>query len=393
MKYYLIAGEASGDLHGANLMRAIISLDPEAKFRFWGGDAMQAVGGTPVRHIRDLAIMGFVEVLMNLKTVLGNIGFCKQDILAFQPDAIVYIDYPGFNLKIAKFAHKHGFKNIHYISPQLWAWKKGRISNMRRDLNKLCYILPFEQEFYAHNNLPQSVYVGHPLLDAVSLFSKTSDISDQHSRPIIALLPGSRRQEIKKMLPSMVRLAHHHPEYDFVIAGMSLLGENFYKPFLQDTDNISIIYDQTYSLLSSAYAALVCSGTATLETALFNVPQVVCYSANALSIAIARRFVGKRVKYISLVNLIADKPVVTELIQNDLSDNNLEHEFAIITNTNHSENHSAKYSFPSAHAVSRQQILDDYHLLHTLLGNRGASQRTAQQIIDTINETANEFEA
>lgn len=391
MKYYLIAGEASGDLHGANLMRALLSLDPEAKFRFWGGDAMQAIGGKPVRHIRDLAFMGFVEVMINLRTVLGNISLCKRDILEFQPDAIVYIDYPGFNLKIAKFAHKHGFKNIHYISPQLWAWKKGRISNMRRDLDKLCYILPFEQDFYTRNDFPQAVYVGHPLLDAVTQFRNTNDLSLKHSQPIIALLPGSRRQELQNMLPPMVLFAQRHPEYDFVIAGMSLLGDDFYKPFLKDVSNISIVYDQTYPLLSSSYAALVCSGTATLETALFNVPQIVCYRANALSIAIARHFVGKRVKYISLVNLIANQPVVSELIQDDFNIDNLEHEFAIITNTEPKAKPSTTNSFPCAHAVSRQQILDDYKHLHTLLGNAGASLRTAQQIIETIHKNKQEY--
>lgn len=368
MRYYIIAGEASGDLHGANLMRAIMRRDPEAEIRFWGGDAMTAVGGTRVRHIRDLAYMGFVEVAMHLPAVLGNIRFCKQDIEAFCPDALVYVDYPGFNLKIAKFAHKLGYKNIHYISPQIWAWKKGRITSMRRDLDRLCYILPFEQNFYSRNHFPQAVYVGHPLLDAVAQFRAESTSENPQNGATVALLPGSRRQELKKVLPPMLRLAAAHPEYRFVIAGMSLLGDAFYEPFIKDAANVSVVYDKTYELLSSSYAALVCSGTATLETALFNVPQVVCYSANALSIAIAKRFVGKRIKYISLPNLIADEPIVTELIQQDLNPQRLEEEFARIT----------------VQQGSRQQMLQGYARLHALLGNAGASDRTAQEIINII---------
>lgn len=368
MRYYIIAGEASGDLHGANLMRAIMRRDPEAVIRFWGGDAMTAVGGTRVRHIRDLAYMGFVEVAMHLPAVLGNIRFCKQDIEAFRPDALVYVDYPGFNLKIAKFAHKLGYKNIHYISPQLWAWKKGRITSMRRDLDRLCYILPFEQDFYSRNHFPQAVYVGHPLLDAVAQFRAENTSENPQNGATVALLPGSRRQELKKVLPPMLRLAAAHPEYRFVIAGMSLLGDAFYEPFIKDAANVSVVYDKTYELLSSSYAALVCSGTATLETALFDVPQVVCYSANALSIAIAKRFVGKRIKYISLPNLIADEPIVTELIQQDLNPQRLEEEFARIT----------------VQQGSRQQILQGYARLHALLGNAGASDRTAQEIINII---------
>ena len=368
MRYYIIAGEASGDLHGANLMRAIMRRDPEAEIRFWGGDAMTAVGGTRVRHIRDLAYMGFVEVAMHLPAVLGNIRFCKQDIEAFRPDALVYVDYPGFNLKIAKFAHKLGYKNIHYISPQLWAWKKGRITSMRRDLDRLCYILPFEQDFYSRNHFPQAVYVGHPLLDAVAQFRAENTSENPQNGATVALLPGSRRQELKKVLPPMLKLAAAHPEYRFVIAGMSLLGDAFYEPFIKDAANVSVVYDKTYELLSSSYAALVCSGTATLETALFNVPQVVCYSANALSIAIAKRFVGKRIKYVSLPNLIADEPIVTELIQQDLNPQRLEEEFARIT----------------VQQGSRQQMLQGYARLHALLGNAGASDRTAQEIINII---------
>lgn len=360
MRYYIIAGEASGDLHGANLMRAIASADPNAEIRFWGGDLMKACGGTLVRHIRDLAFMGFVEVVSHLPEVLGNIRFCKQDILQFHPDVIVYVDYPGFNLKIAKFAHQHGFKNVHYISPQLWAWKKGRIKGMRRDLDKLCYILPFEEDFYAHNNFPQAVYVGHPLLDAMPQHS-----AGGRAERLVALLPGSRRQEVSRMLPAMLQLAVAHPEFQFRIAGMSLLGEDFYRPLMCGLPNVSICFDTTYELLSHADSAIVCSGTATLETALFNVPQVVCYRANQISVALARQFVGHRIKYISLVNLIADEPIVTELIQNDFSDGRLEHEFGRIVNNDE----------------VRSQMLQGYDRVRNLLGGGGASLRTAQEII------------
>ena len=368
MRYYIIAGEASGDLHGANLMRAILRKDPSAEIRYWGGDNMMSVTGVPVRHIRDLAYMGFVEVALHLKTVLGNIKFCKKDILAFHPDVIIYIDYPGFNLKIAKFAHQHGFKNVHYISPQLWAWKQGRIKPMRRDLDKLCYILPFEQDFYARNHFPQAVYVGHPLLDAVAQFKASATIASPNGNPIIALLPGSRRMELGKMLAPMMRLAKKHPEYHFVIAGMTLLGDKYYQPIIGKAENVAVVYDKTYDLLSCAHAAVVCSGTATLETALFNVPQVVCYRANAISAAIARPLIGNKIKYISLPNLIADAPIVTELIQDDFTDDRLEKEFQKIT----------------TQAQTRQYIFDGYARLHTLLGNAGASDRTAEEIINIM---------
>ena len=329
---------------------------------------MQEVAGKPVKHIRELAIMGFVEVVMNLRSVLGNIKLCKQDILQFKPDAIIGIDYPGFNLKIAKFAHENDLTYIHYISPQLWAWKKRRIKCMRKHLDSLCYILPFEQDFYAKNHFPQAVYVGHPLLDAVGQFETKEQI--HRNKPIIALLPGSRKQELKRTLEPMLYVAQRHPEYDFIIAGMTLLGDSFYEPLIKDTPNVTVVYDQTYRLLSSSYAALVCSGTATLETALFNVPQVVCYRANAVSAAIARRLIGDRIKYISLVNLIADAPVVVELIQQDFTAERLEQEFMKIT----------------ADIKVRQDILDGYARVHSLLGNAGASDRTADEIIKRVHK-------
>jgi len=365
MKYYLIAGEASGDLHGANLMRALREKDPQAEFRFWGGDDMSSVGGTPVRHIRDLAIMGFVEVLAHLRTVLGNIAFCKRDIAQWQPDVVVGIDYPGFNLKIEAWAHKQGYKTVHYISPNLWAWKKGRIKGMRRTLDRLCYILPFEEQFFADNDMPQAVYVGHPLLDAVN---NSSNQTGKQPNNIIALLPGSRRMELKNSLPLMVHLAQQHPEYHFVVAGMSLLGESQYSKYIPADSNIDVVYDQTYSLLSQAHAAIVCSGTATLETALFNVPQVVCYRGNPISYIIARAVVGRRINYISLVNLIADKPVVTELIQDDFNSTRLEREFNLIADDK----------------ANRERMMHEYADMRALLGDGGASSRAAQAIIDTI---------
>ena len=379
MKYYIISGEASCDLHGANLMRAILSCQPDAKIRFWGGDRMAEIAAAStdvvqVRHIRDLAFMGFVEVVSHLGEIRNNISFCKEDIIAFQPDAMIFIDYPGFNLKIAKFTHSMGFRNFYYISPQIWAWKKARIRSMRRDLDKLCYILPFERDFYAHNDFPNAVYVGHPLLDEVDRYRAKSFQSEndgtKDKTKNIALLPGSRKQELRRMLPLMVHLAQQHKDYNFTIAAMSLIGNDFYKKYVpSNIDNLNVVYDNTYNILSNSYAAVVCSGTATLETALFRVPQVVCYQCNRLSAFIARILIGSRIKYISLVNLITDSPVVTELIQSDFNDGVLDEEFRKIT----------------VDEANRQRIFDGYDLLAEILEGAGASQRTADII---IKETA-----
>jgi len=389
MKYYIIAGEASGDLHGSNLLRALFRQDPEAEVRYWGGDLMAeavrertAARAVQVRHIRDLAFMGIVEVVAHLGSILNNMRFCKRDILAFQPDVMVFIDYPSFNLKIAKFTHQHGIKNVHYISPQIWAWKTGRIRPMRRDLDKLCYILPTEQKFYADHSFPQALYVGHPLLDAVDRYRTLADGATQlqslaaqvGDKKIIALLPGSRKQELRRMLPSMFRLAQRHPEYHYIVAGMSLIGEEFYRQFIPAAaTNVSILYDRTYDLLASAYAGVVCSGTATLEAALFRMPEVVCYQCNRLSAAIARRLIASRISYISLVNLIADRPVVSELIQDDYNDQRLEEEFLKVT----------------TQADSRQHMLDEYDRVITLLGGSGASDRTATAVIAVARGTVN----
>ena len=374
MKYYIISGEASGDLHGSNLMKAIYRHDPQAEVRFWGGDLMQSVGGTMVKHIRDLAIMGIVEVMVHLRTVLANIRLCKQDILDYNPDAVIFIDYPGFNLRIAKFTHSHGFKNFYYISPQVWAWKKGRIKTMRRVLDKMYVILPFEKPFYDKYGVENVEYVGHPLLDAVADFN-SSHVADDFRRRnnlddrlIIALMPGSRKMELRKMMPTMAALASRHPEYNFVIAGMTLLGDSFYKPFLT-SQNVTLVYNQTYMLLQSAFAGVITSGTATLEAALFHLPQVVCYRANALTVAFAKTFA--KVKYISLVNLIADKPVVRELIQKDLNKNTLETEFSKITKDKN----------------NRMAMIAEYESIEKTLGSEGVSDKAVLSILKTLKGT------
>ncbi len=369
MKYYIIAGEASGDLHGANLIRALCAGDPAAEFRFWGGDAMSlAAGSEPVRHIRDLAIMGLVEVAMHLRTVLGNIAYCKADILRWKPDVVVGIDYPGFALKIEAWAHDNHIKAVHYVSPQLWAWKKGRLKGMRRYLDRLCYILPFEQDFYAANQMPQATYVGHPLLDAIAGSTFPAPTLPDDPRPIVALLPGSRKQELRRSLPIMARLAQRHADYRFVVAGMSLLGERLYRQLMPAGAEVEVVYDQTYNLLSVAHAAVVCSGTATLETALFHVPQVVCYRANPITIAVARAIVGRHINHIALVDLIDNSNVVTELLQGDFNLDRLDQEFQLIA---YDED-------------NRQRMLDGYRRVEVLLGGPGASRRTAEAIIETI---------
>jgi len=328
MKYYIIAGEASGDLHGANLMKALYENEPNAEVRFWGGDLMQDVGGTLVKHYKDLAFMGFAEVLMNLRTILRNIDFCKKDILAFKPDVILFIDYPGFNMQIAKWAKKKGFDTHYYISPQIWAWKENRIKAIKRDINQMYVILPFEKDFYEKKHNYKVHFVGHPLIDAINQF-KDKDITDFRSkyqldsREIIALLPGSRKQEIERLLSEMLAVVEDFPQYQFVIAGAPSQDFDLYKPFIKQ-ENVKFISNDTYSLLNHSYAALVTSGTATLETALFQVPQVVLYKGNNISYQIAKRVI--KLKYISLVNLIMDRQIVTELIQSDCNTKNISKE-------------------------------------------------------------------
>ena len=371
MKYYLIAGEASGDLHGANLMRALQQIDPEAEFRFWGGDRMEAVGGKLIKHYRDLAFMGFWEVVTNLRTILRNIDFCKQDIIQFQPDAIIFIDYPGFNMRIAKWAKQQGIPTHYYISPQIWAWKENRIKAIKRDVDAMYVILPFEKDFYEEKHQYPVHFVGHPLLDAIAARKEVSEEvfkreNGLDERPIIALLPGSRKQEIAKMLSVMLSVVESYHQYQFVIAGAPSLGYDFYKQFIKE-ENVHFVSGKTYDLLAHSYAALVTSGTATLETALLNVPEVVCYRGNWISYQIAKRVIS--LKYISLVNLIMDAPVVTELIQGDLNTRNLKAELNKLLNADY-----------------REKLLKDYEALREKLGNEGASERTAQAIYDSLQD-------
>lgn len=369
MRYYIIAGEASGDLHGANLMKGILEKDPQAVFRFWGGDKMQQVGGELVKHYRDLAFMGFWEVITNLNTILKNIDFCKKDIQTYNPDILIFIDYPGFNMRIAKWAKSHGFVTHYYISPQIWAWKENRIKAIKRDIDFMYVILPFEKDFYEKKHHYSVHFVGHPLLDAVAQHSKADEQQFRcdnglDNRPIIALLPGSRKQEIAKMLSIMLSLVGSYPQYQFVIAGAPSQDFSFYKQFIKE-ENVLFISGKTYDLLSFSFCALVTSGTATLETALFNVPEVVCYKGNWFSYQIAKRIIN--LKYISLVNLIMDKPVVTELIQNQLNTKNLRIELDKLLDPNH-----------------RAEMFKNYDQLRKKLGGLGASAKTAELIVKSV---------
>ena len=325
MRYYIIAGEVSGDLHGSKIMESIKKIDNKAKFRFWGGEKMKGIGGKIVKHINQLSFMGFWEVLMNINTIIKNISFCKRDINGFQPDRIIYIDYPGFNMLIAKWAKKKGFENHFYISPQIWAWKENRIKKIKRDIDYMYVILPFEREYYKKKHNFDVHYVGHPLVEIINKeITKTDLLSLKLSKPVIALFPGSRKQEIKKMLPIFKSVINHFSNYEFVIAGVSTSKE-WYIDMLKD-DKIKIVYDKTYSLLKKSTAALVTSGTATLETALFNVPQIVCYKSSLFSYLIGKLFI--KVKFISLVNIIMEREVVKELIQKDCSKSKIVNELS-----------------------------------------------------------------
>ena len=369
MKYYIIAGEASGDLHGSNLMKALYKEDVDAQIRFWGGDLMQKVGGTLVKHYRDLAFMGFVEVLFHLKTILNNIKTCKKDIAEFQPDVLIFIDYPGFNLRIAKWAKENKIKTHYYISPQIWAWKESRITEIKRDVDKMYVILPFEKDFYEKKHHYPVAFVGHPLIDAIHnhpamdsvVFRKENNLN---KKPIIAILPGSRKQEITKMLSVMLSVVNDFPDYQFVIAGAPSQEFSFYESFITN-ENIKFVSNKTYDLLSNATAALVTSGTATLETALFKVPEVVCYKGSWISYQIAKRIIT--LKYISLVNLIMDEEVVTELIQEDCNKKRIREELKKLLDTNY-----------------RQALLQKYDTLEQKLGGIGASEKTAQLIVEDL---------
>lgn len=376
MKYYIIAGEASGDLHGGNMMKSLKKLDAHAQFRVWGGDLMDEIsGGNLVKHYRNTDFVGFTEVVANLRTILRNIRQCKNDILAYQPDTLVLIDYPGFNLRIAKWAKKHHLKVIYYISPQVWAWNTRRVHLIKKVVDKMLVILPFEKGFYADYDYEVD-FVGHPLLDAIEAYSSQSDFIVQHqldsSKKIIALLPGSRGQEIKNLLLTMLELVPHFTDYQFVLAGAPSIAKDTYHKYIATFNEkrskkklppiqIQIVYGETYSLLNCAHAAVVASGTATLETALFQVPQVVCYKGSSISFQIAKRIV--KIKYISLVNLIMEKEVIKELIQGDFNLKNLKNELEKVLES-----------------PKRDLILADYEQLNLKLGGGGASEKAAQII-------------
>ena len=370
MKYYIIAGEASGDLHGSNLMKALYKEDTNADIRFWGGDLMKNVGGTLVSHYKERAFMGFFEVLKNLSKVLGFIKFCKKDIAQFNPDVLIFIDNSGFNLRVAKWAKEKGFKTNYYISPQVWASRAGRVKDIKRDVDKMFVILPFEKEFYDTYNYNVE-FVGHPLIDGIAdrkqvsetAFRKEYNLTD---KPIIALLPGSRKQEITKMLSVMLSLIDGFSEYQFVIAGAPSQDLSFYQNIIGNK-KVAFINNKTYDLLSISYAALVGSGTATLETALFKVPQVVCYKGGNISYQIAKIIIT--LKYISLVNLIMDKEVVKELIQNDFNTKNLKTELTKILDDSY-----------------REKLFLEYFALEKKLGGKGASEKVAKQIVSDLKK-------
>lgn len=395
MRYYIIAGEASGDLHGSNLIRELRKRDGSAVVRAWGGDLMQEAGAELVKHYRDLAFMGFVEVIKNLPVILGNLRFCKEDILLFKPDALVLIDYPGFNLRIAEWAKQQGFKVIFYISPQVWAWKEGRVRKMKQHIDKMLVILPFEKNYFRDKWNWEVEYVGHPLVEVIDEFragSRESGVGSRDTtqqplraipgvmprilnselsndelsnteRPTIALLPGSRKQEILKKLPIMLELSRQFPGYHFVVAKAPGQEDSFYEPLLQPYTNVSSVRNETYKLLSQSEAALVTSGTATLETALFGVPEIVCYKGSNISYQIAKRLI--KVKYICLVNLIMDKPVVKELIQDELTVENLHRELtALLTDKER-----------------RAALAKDYQELKKLLSQGGHASANAAESI------------
>ncbi|MBQ3738767.1 MAG: lipid-A-disaccharide synthase [Bacteroidales bacterium] len=372
MRYYIIAGEASGDLHASNLVAEIKKKDPKAEFRGWGGDLMKRQGVDLVKHYHSTAYMGFVEVAVNIRKVMGNISLCKQDLLEYQPDAVVLVDYPGFNLRIAQFAHDKGMKVFYYVSPQVWAWKRRRVKKIKRSVDQMIVILPFEEAFYRRYGVNVN-YVGHPLLDELakldtsnrSVFLRRNNLGEK--REVIALLPGSRSQEVKRMLGIMLKVVPHFPNYQFVVAGVSSLDKKMYKSIIGNAD-VTLVENQTYELLQNSSAAVVASGTATLETALLAVPEVVCYKANGLSYRIAKSLV--KVNYISLVNLVMEKEVVKELIQNELTEENIVKELERLL-------HDGK---------RQRRLLEDYDELRDRLGNVGASERAAELICNGIRK-------
>jgi len=369
MKYYLIAGEASGDMHGGNLMKALKEKDENTDFRFWGGEKMQSQGGIMVKHYRKMAFMGFIEVILNIRTILGYMKTCKADILSYKPDVLILIDYPGFNMRMAEFAKEHGFKVAYYISPQVWAWKKNRVFKLKRTVDRMLTILPFEQAFYAEYQMSVQ-FVGHPLLDSV--MPKDHWMEDapnewkESDKPIVALLPGSRKQEIQRVLPIMMNSIKGLSQFRFILAMAPSQDEDFYLSIL-DKNEIELTRDSTYTLLSVSKAALVTSGTATLETALFQVPQVVCYKGSSISYQIAKRLV--KIPFISLVNLVVNKEIVKELIQNELTAESLRFNLLQLFEEK-----------------TRFKMLEEYGELAKKLGGTGASERAAKEIYELAQE-------
>jgi lipid-A-disaccharide synthase len=373
MKYYVIAGEASGDLHASNLMRELLKLDSSVDFHFWGGDLMASVTNKkPYKHIRDLAFMGFVEVAKNIRTIFKNIAFCKQSILDVKPDVLILVDYPGFNLRIAEWAKQQGIKVLYYISPTIWAWKENRVNIVKRCVDKMYVILPFEVEVYKKHHV-EVEYAGHPLLDAIEQEKQKMPSREDFlvnnkldHRPIIAVLPGSRMQELEKMFAVMLEIVKDFPDYQFVIAGTTNLPAKAYE--IATKQNVKIIFNQTYPLLNYAYAGVIKSGTSTLESALFKLPQVVCYKGGALSFKIAKLVVGDRIKFIALPNLIMNKAIVKELVQEDFNTQYLKQELKNILNSS-----------------NRETILKQYDELIHLLGGSGTSKKIAELMHQNIH--------
>lgn len=376
MKYYIIAGEASGDLHGSNLIKGLKKSDPEAHFRVWGGDLMQQAGGELVRHYKETAVMGFVEVLMHASKIKKNFDLCKKDLVEYNPDVLILIDYPGFNFRMAKYAKDRGIKVFYYISPKVWAWKEGRIKNLKRDVDKLFIIFPFEVEYFKKHGI-EAEYNGNPLLDSTdahpcNLESREEFIlrNNLDNRPIIGLLAGSRKTEISYLLPRIKNLIHHFPDHQFILAAAPSIEPSYYQEILKDS-NLKVLFGETYSVLKHSAAAVISSGTASLEAALLNTTQVVCYGGNEISYQIAKRFV--KVKYISLVNLILDAPAVKELIQHDCTQENIITELKDLLTDKR-----------------RKQVAKDYKKLRELLGGEGASEKTAKAMMTCLMKMKNE---
>lgn len=378
MKYYVIAGEASGDLHGSNLMKGILKADPEAQFRFWGGDRMAEVGGVEnlVKHYKKTSFFGVTEVLRNLPTIFSQLDECKRDLIAFAPDVLICVDYPGFNFKVAKFAHGKGIRTFYYISPKVWAWKERRVERIRRYVDKLFIIFPFEIEYFRQKGI-EAIYEGNPIMDSIAQTLATVPAKSEFcaacgldDRPIVALLAGSRTSEVKRNLAFMTALSKEFPEHQFVVAGVSWLDRGLYEKYLAGSD-VKLVTDQTYGLLRYADGAVVCSGTATLETALIGTPEVVCYRMDEFSYRVARAFV--RIGFISLVNIIMKREVVRELIQHDMTVANAAAELKAIMKG----------------GAKHDQMMADYGELQAVVGGEGASDRFAARMVEILKSKEN----